>query len=160
MTLNVVASAQQVRLVSSSICCFKMCLNLWQGEARLAFWCLSRQTLDPAILEEHMLHMLNAVTLGLATSNKWESMQCVQFGLKCISTFAKQVPAALQASAGLWLPLVWNLLLVQPVTDYEQVHMLDHSIKPLHLSCTFHHHAYAMLVLQLSCEQIDLNTPV
>lgn len=92
-----------------------------QGEARLALWCLSRQTLDAAVLEEHMFSLLHAIALGLVTGNKWESMQCVHLGLKCISALAKQVPAALQAFCDFWLPLVWKLLLVQPVTEYEQV---------------------------------------
>lgn len=97
----------------------QMCL---QGNARLAFWCLSRQTFDAAVLDEHLSLLLNALALGLVTGNKWESIQCVSLGLKCINNLAKQIPAALQALGHIWLPLVWKLLLVQPITDYEQVH--------------------------------------
>lgn len=93
-----------------------------QSEARLAFWCLSRQTFDAAVVQEHMPSLTHVIALGLVTGNKWESMQCVQMALNCVSALAKQVPAALQAYSNLWLPLIWKLLLVQPVTEYEQVH--------------------------------------
>ena len=104
------------------ICClpsvFACCL---QAEARLGFWCLSRQHFHPAVLEEHLVPLLNVAVLGLITGNKWESMQCVHQGLKCIGTLAKSIPAKLQVQAQLWLPSLWRLLLVQPITEYEQV---------------------------------------
>ena len=92
-----------------------------QAEARLAFWCLYRQQFQPAVIEQHLVPLLSVVALGLVTGNKWESMQCLQQGLKCIAALARQTPAGLQAQAHLWAPLIWRLLLVQPVTEYEQV---------------------------------------
>lgn len=102
-----------------------------QGEARLAFWCLSRQQFPPAVIGQHIVPLLDVVALGLVTGNKWESMQCVQQALKCIAALVRQTPAGLQAQAHLWLPLLWRLLLVQPVTEYEQV--CQHL--QLHLAC-------------------------
>lgn len=99
---------------------FICCLN-FQDEARVAFWCLSRQQLQPDMLQQHCKAMVSAIALGLVTSNKWASMQCVHHSLKCIARMSQQVPEALREAAHLWLPQLWRLLLVQPVTQYEQV---------------------------------------
>lgn len=91
-----------------------------QEEARVAFWCLSRQQLDHQMLQENCHNLVAAIALGLVTNNKWESMQCVQHSLKCMSKLSHQIPDALTAVAHLWLPQLWRLLLVQPVTEYEK----------------------------------------
>lgn len=85
-------------------------------------------------MQEHMPSLMHVIALGLVTGNKWESMQCVQMALKCISALAKQVPAALQAYSNLWLPLIWKLLLVQPVTEYEQVRNPASCLSSSHLT--------------------------
>ena len=108
-----------------SVCRLWLILPSWwslQGEARVAYWCLSRQTLQPHVLQQHRADLVTAIALGLVSSNKWKSMQCVFHSLRCIARLAHQVPEALRECATLWLPQLWCLLLVQPVTDYEQVH--------------------------------------
>lgn len=86
----------------------------------MVFWCLSRQEFHPDILQQYCQALVSAIALGLVTSNKWESMQCVHHSLKCIARLSRQIPEALRAAAHLWLPQLWRLLLVQPVTQYEQ----------------------------------------
>ena len=93
-----------------------------QDEARVAYWCLSSQTLRPHVLRQNMTSLVEAIALGLISNNRWKSMQCVFHSLKCIATLAQQCPEALTEVAALWLPQLWRLLLVQPVTEYEQVH--------------------------------------
>lgn len=73
----------------------------------------------PEVLQKHASDLISAIALGLVTSNKWESMQCVHHSLKCITRLSRQTPEALRAMAKLWLPQLWRLLLVQPVTEYE-----------------------------------------
>ena len=92
-----------------------------QDEARVAYWCLSRQTLQPHVLQQHRARLVEAIALGLVSNNKWKSMQCVFHSLKCIAKLSHQMPEALREVASLWLPQLWRLLLVQPVTEYEQV---------------------------------------
>ena len=86
----------------------------------MVFWCLSRQEFHPDMLQQHCQALVSAIALGLVTSNKWESMQCVHHSLKCIARLSQQIPEALREAAHLWLPQLWRLLLVQPVTQYEQ----------------------------------------
>ena len=93
-----------------------------QDEARVAYWCLSRQTLRPCVLQQHTTSLVEAIALGLISNNRWQSMQCVFHSLKCIARLAQQCPEAIREVAALWLPQLWRLLLVQPVTEYEQVH--------------------------------------
>jgi len=92
----------------------------FQDEARVVFWCLSRQELHPDMVQQHCQALVSAIALGLVTSNKWESMQCVHHSLKSIARLSQQIPEALREAAHLWLPQLWRLLLVQPVTQYEQ----------------------------------------
>ncbi|KAL0020037.1 hypothetical protein WJX77_006418 [Trebouxia sp. C0004] len=94
--------------------------NSRKDEARVVFWCLSRQELHPDMLQQHCQAVASAIALGLITSNKWESMQCVHHSLKCIARLSQQVPEVLRQAAHLWVPQLWRLLLVQPVTQYEQ----------------------------------------
>ncbi|KAL0042896.1 hypothetical protein WJX79_003013 [Trebouxia sp. C0005] len=105
--------------------------NSRKDEARVAFWCLSRQQLQPDMLQQHCKAMVSAIALGLVTSNKWASMQCVHHSLKCIARMSQQVPEALREAAHLWLPQLWRLLLVQPVTQYEQKADSKHSFAKL-----------------------------
>lgn len=119
--------------------CFCTLANLpcwWcqQDEARVAYWCLSRQTLQPHVLKQHRADLVTAIALGLVTSNKWNSMQCVFHSLRCIARLAHQVPETLRECAPLWLPQLWRLLLVQPVTDYEKVHPHPMTLE-LHPGC-------------------------
>ena len=98
----------------------------------VAYWCLSRQTLQPRVLQLYKAQLVTAIALGLVSNNKWKSMQCVFHSLKCIARLAYQAPEALRECAPLWLPQLWRLLLVQPVTDYEQVHCHPILLQPLH----------------------------
>ncbi|DBB11399.1 TPA: hypothetical protein ACH3X3_006816 [Trebouxia sp. C0006] len=105
--------------------------NSRKDEARVVFWCLSRQEFHPDILQQQCQALVSAIALGLVTSNKWESMQCVHHSLKCIARLSQQIPEALREAAHLWLPQLWRLLLVQPVTQYEQKADSKHSFAKL-----------------------------
>ena len=92
-----------------------------QDEARVTYWLLSRQCFTSQVLQCHAADLLSAVALGLVTSNKWESMQCVHYSLKCILKLSHQIAEGVRDTAHLWLPQLWRLLLVQPVTEYDLV---------------------------------------
>ena len=92
-----------------------------QGQARMIFWCLSRQRLYPAALQQSHVRVVQVIALGLDPGNTWQSTQCVHYALACITRLSGQIPQSFIDIAQSWLPQLWRLLLAQPSTNCTTV---------------------------------------